>query len=429
MKNHPAVFILTPLFCLSLLGNSPARAELNDGATLSKDNWQEAKGLLPDPILRRFQDGRYQAKIIALPSTLGWSSKFKASSEANAGKFSVDAEGFLTDDSTRSYPTFLYGYPFPQIDPSDPQAAVKVMYNFSYTLMQPDDLDRSANLHWLTPSLLERYVEFQGQMLFYGSRFSGPIDNPDATLRKLIIAGVSPHDVVGVVTLEWTYLDPKQWNSLWTYVPGLRRARQRPPANGSDGLFGSDLAHDDPYLFSGKVQYFTWKFIGTQEALVPYTLPNPKPLQHTKQGYQFENLQNFLELGWETKTWNGDAWWPANYTFVKRPVWVLEGAPKDPQYAYGRQVLWIDKELYLGYYKEAYDKGGRLWRTQVGSVSVARSTEGDFSLAQPDFTLSVDEQRNHATVELPLKEAQKVTFNAGLSERLFTQLEMMKRAK
>jgi hypothetical protein len=427
---HPlTVFILPSLLFLSLFGNSAAWAELKPGDTLSKDNWQEAKRLMPDPVLRRFQDSKYQAKIITLPNTLDWGSKFKTASEANAGKFSIDAEDSLVDEATHAYPAFLYGYPFPQIDPKDPQAATKVMYNFSYTLMQPDDLDRSANLHWATPSTIERYVEFEGQLLFYGSRFSGPIANPDATLRKLIIAGVSPHDVVGVVTLEWTYLDPKQWNSLWTYVPGQRRARQRPPANGSDGLFGSDLAHDDPYLFSGKVQYFTWKFIGVQEAFVPYTLPNPKSLQRTNQGYLLENPKDLLELGWETKGWGGDAWWPTNYSLVKRPVWIVEGTAKDPQYAYSRQVLWIDKELYVGYYKEAYDKAGQLWRTQVGSVSVGRSPEGDFSLAQPDFTVSVDEQRNHATVELPLKKGQKVAYNVGLSDKIFTQLEMMKRGK
>jgi hypothetical protein len=429
MRNYPTVFILTSLFFLNLLSHSVVWAEPKAGDTLSQANWQEAKGLMPDPVLRRFQDGKYQAQVMTLPDTLGWGSKFKAASETNAGKFSVDAEDSLTDNTTKTYPAFLYGYPFPQIDPQDPHAAAKIMYNFSYTLMQPDDLERSTNLHWLTPSTIERYVEFQGQVLFYGSRFSGPIANPDATLRKLIIAGVTPHDVVGVVTLEWTYLDPKQWNSLWTYVRALRRARQRPPANGSDGLFGSDLAHDDPYLFSGKIQYFAWKFVGAQEALVPYTLPNPRPLQHIRQGYQFENLQNFLELGWETKGWSGDAWWPANYALVKRPVWVVEATAKDPQYAYSRQILWIDKELYIGYYKEAYDKGGQLWRTQVGSVSLGRSAEGDFSLAQPDFTVSVDEQRNHATVELPLKQPEKIIFNAGLSEKLFTQLELMKRAK
>jgi len=429
MRNYPVAPLFVSLFLLSLLHPSPAWTEPKSGDTLSKDNWQEAKGLMPDTVLRRFQDGRYQAKVTTLPNTVSWGSKFKTASEANAGKFSVNAEGWLIDNATQTYPAFLYGYPFPQIDPKDPQAAAKVVYNFTYTLMQPDDVDRFTNLHWVIPSEAERHVEFEGQMLFYGSRFSGPIPNPDGTLRKLILAGVAPHDVVGVVTLEWMYLDPKQWNSLWTYLPGFRRARQRPPANGSDGLFGSDLAHDDPYLFSGKVQYFTWKFIGAQEALVPYIMPNPKPLQRTNKGYQLDTPKGTIALGWETKDWNGDAWWPTNYYLVKRPVWVIEASSKDPQYAYSRQVLWIDKELYTGYYKEAYDRGGQLWRTLLGSVSIAQSPEGDFSLAQPDFTLSVDEQRNHATVELPFRRGEKVAFNVGLSERLFTQLEMMKRGK
>src|SRR5205823_3546015 len=94
---------------------------------------------------------------------------------------------------THTYPAFLYGYPFPQLDPKDPQAAVKVMYNFSYTLMQPDDLDRSANLHWLTPSTLERYVALAGQILFYGSRFSGPIANSEGRLSAPRRRGLPTH--------------------------------------------------------------------------------------------------------------------------------------------------------------------------------------------------------------------------------------------
>jgi hypothetical protein len=421
--------ILISVFLFGLLSSPVAWAELKPGDTLSHENWQEAKGLLPDSVLRRFQDGSYRAQVIVLPASLGWGSKFKTASETNAGKFSVDAADSLTDNITHAYPAFLYGYPFPQIEPTDPQAAAKVMYNFSYTLMQADDADRFSNLHWVTPSALERYIEFQGQLLFYGSRFSGPITNPDATLRKGIIAGVAPYKVVGVVTLEWVYLDPRQWNSLWTYLPALNRVRRLNAANGSDSLFGSDLSHDDPYLFSGKVQYFAWKLVGVQEALVPYTLPNPKLLRRADQGYLLENPKDLLVMGWEKEGWKGKAWWPTNYSLAKRPVWVVEATGKDPQYAYSRQVLWIDKELYVGYYKEAYDKEGRLWRVLLNSVSVGQTAQGDFSLAQPDFTLSVDEQRNHATVELPLKQGQQLIFGAGLQEELFTQSGLIKRGK
>jgi len=421
------VFVL--LGFLNFLLPSYGWAQPNPGETLGQENWQAAKGLMPESILRHFADGSYRAKVITLPSTLRWGSKFTAATEANAGKFAIDAEGSLIDNTTQAYPPFLYGYPFPQIDPKDPHAAAKVIYNFSYTLMQSDDADRFSNLHWATPSALRRSVEFQGQLLFYGSRFSGPIPNPQKTLRRLIVAGVSPYEVVGVVTLEWVYLDPKQWNSLWTFVPALKRVRVLNAANGSDGLFGSDLAHDDPYLFSGKVQYFTWKLISAQEALVPYTLPNPKLLRPVERGYNLENPSDLVLLGWDTPGWTGKAWWPTNYNLVSRPVWVLEATAQDPQYAYGRQVLWIDRELYTGYYKETYNKDGQLWRVVLNSVSVGRTAAGDFSVAQPDFTLSVDEQRNHATVELPLKQGQKLTFGVGLTEDLFTLPELMKRGK
>ncbi len=424
-----SIIILIVVFLLHFLGNPDAQAELKPGDELSQKNWQEVKNLLPDAVLHRFRDGHYHAAVVALPDTLSWGTKFTSASEANAGKFTVDETDSLIDRSTNTYPDFLYGYPFPEIDPTDPQAAAKVIYNFSYTLMQPDDADHSSNLHWVSSSALERRAEFQAQLLFYGSRFSGPIANPTATLRKGIIAGFAPAEIFGVVTLEWVYLDPQKWNSLWAYVPELRRVRQLPPSNGSENLFGSELAHDDPYLFSGKVQYFTWKLIGTQEALVPYTLPIPKLLRHTNQGYLLESPPGHLVMGWEKEGWPGKAWWPTTCHLVKRPVWVIEARAKDERYAYGRQVLWIDRELYIAYYKEAYNRAGQLWRMLLNSVSVARTPEGDFSLAQPDFTLSVDEEQNRATVELPRNQGQPPTFGSGLSEELFTQTQLMKRGK
>jgi hypothetical protein len=177
------------------------------------------------------------------------------------------------------------------------------------------------------------------------------------------------------------------------------------------------------------VQYFTWKLVGVQDALVPCTLPNPKLLRPNERGYTLENPKDLVTMGWATQGWTGKAWWPTNYSFMSRPVWVVEATAKDKQYAYTRQILWIDRELYVGYYKEAYDREGQLWRVILNSVSVGRTEQGDFSVAQPDFTLSVDEQRNHATVELPLKQGQQVAFSVGLQEDMFTQSELMKRGK
>lgn len=419
--------VLSLVTGVSVLRSFTAHAELNPGDRLSRENWGEAQGFIPEPVLRRFQAGGYRAKIVTLPETVDWGKRFKAASEGNVSQFSVDADGRLIDSTTQTYPPFLYGYPFPRIEPQDPQAALKAMYNFSYVLMQPDDAKRLSNLHWVSPSALERRVEFKGNILFYGSRFSGPIENPDDALRKITITGVAPNHVVGVATLEWNYLDPQKWNAIWSYLSQLRRVRRLPSIDGSSSLFGSDLSHDDLYLFSGKVSYFDWKLIGVQEALVPYTLPNPKRLQPREQGYVLENPADRLVMGWEKADWDGVAWWPVNVHLARRPVWVVEATPKDPAYAYSRQVLWIDRELYIGYYKVTYDKAGQLWRTLLNSVSIGKTADSDFSVAQPDFLLSVDEQHDQATVELSLTQGHELSFNVGLTGALFTPAELAKR--
>jgi hypothetical protein len=134
-------------------------------------------------------------------------------------------------------------------------------------------------------------------------------------------------------------------------------------------------------------------------------------------------------MGWEKEGWKGKAWWPTTCALVKRPVWVVEATAKDAQYAYHRQILWIDRELYIAYYKEAYNRAGQLWRTLLNAVSIAQAPEGEFSVAQPDLILSVDEQQNHATVESLRKKEQSLSYNVGLEVVQFTANGLRKRAK
>ena len=86
-----------------------------------------------------------------------------------------------------------------------------------------------------------------------------------------------------------------------------------------------------------------------------------------------------------------------------------------------------DQSVYVGYYKTTYDEVGKLYRTILNSVSVGKTADGVFSVAQPDFTLAVDERRNQATVELPLKQGQELSFNTGLADGLFKPTELLKR--
>jgi len=413
------------VFCLGALV-LPARAELQAGDTLDKSNWQEAKGKMPEAILKRFENGQHISKVIEVPPEgLRWGSRFLTLTEANAGKYDLNAEGVLIEKATGTWPRYTDGgFPFPQIDEKDPQVAYKIMYNLALAGGPIDDVDVFLNIFWVSANNLERYVDLRGQVMAYGARWSGPIDNPEEVTAKTLIFGVAPYDAVGLATLTWGYLDPEKWTSVWAYIPVLRRVRRLAAANTSDGLFGSHFSRDDGGTFSGKIHYFTWKLIGQQEAWVPYTLPTPKRWKKTERGLLLPADENAAVMPWPGKSktfdksgisWQGAAWWPTNLYVTKRPVWLIEAVSKDPYYAYGRQVIWVDKELFRGYYKEVYDRAGQYWKTILVGGGQALSEDNVFSTRQADFGLAIDEHAaTAANVVLPLREGNDIRVNVGL---------------
>lgn len=409
----------------------PARAELQAGDTLDKTTWQEAKGKMPDAILRRFENGQHISKVIDVPPEgLRWGSRFLKLTEANAGKYALDAQGIMIETATGTWPRYMDGgFPFPQIDPNDPQVAYRIMYNFALAGGPVDDIDVFINIFWVNAGGLERYVDLKGQVVTYGARWSGPIANPDDVTAKVLLYGVAPYDVIGLATLSWGYLDPEKWTSLWAYVPAIRRVRRLAASNTSDGVFGSHYSRDDGGTFSGKIHYFTWKLIGQQEALVPYTLPTPKQWKKTDRGLLLPANENAAIMPWPGKSklfdqsgiqWQGAAWWPTNLYVTKRPVWLLEATAKDPYYAYGRQIIWIDRELFRGYYKEVYDRAGQYWKTILLGGGQALSEDEVFSTRQTDFGLALDEHSASANVVLPLREGNDIRVNVGLDHELFS---------
>lgn len=409
----------------------PVRAELKAGDTLDKSNWQEAKDKMPDAILRRFANGQHISKVIEVPPEgLQWGTRFLQLTEANAGKYAVNPDGVMIETATGTWPRYMPGgFPFPQIDESDPLIAYKIMYNFALAGGPIDDVDVFVNIFWVNANGLERYVDLKGQAIAYGARWSGPIPNPDEVAAKVLIYGTAPYDAVGLATLSWSYLDPDKWTSVWAYVPVLRRVRRLAASNTSDGLFGSHFSRDDGGTFSGKIHYFNWKLIGQREALVPYTLPTPKVWQRTERGLLLPADDNAAIMPWPGRSklfdqsgvqWSGAPWWPINLYVTKRKVWLIEATAKDPYYAYGRQVIWIDKELFRGYYKEIYDRAGQYWKTIVVGGGQALSEDKIFSTRQADYGLAIDEHSASANVVLPLREGNDIRINVGLDPSDFS---------
>jgi len=195
--------------------------------------------------------------------------------------------------------------------------------------------------------------------------------NPNNLLLQVLACLQRPADLQGTASLTWRYRDPDKHDSLWTYVPGLRRARQVSPLNRSDGFMGSDLSIDDGPFFDGKPEDFEFRLIGRQQQLVladPFSVRGEAEIVALPGGGWRTVWKDVPPIGADDPRWKGVPWAPVSAVLVERPVWIVEAKPRDPNYLYGKIVLRLDAETYHGAWVTKFDRGGVLF----ASYQVAR---------------------------------------------------------
>ncbi len=358
-----------------LIAAMPAAAELKPGDELGPENWEEARGLLPDEFLESYRRGDFRHRIARYDlERLGDDEIFSAALKANEGRYALDAAGSIIDARTGAPPDGVYAWPFPHIDAADPQAAMKIVWNYFYTLYYGGNGHYRADLLWVSRRGLDRSIEVDSWVKHYDGqhpRFREP--EADRELLTQTLADVrAPADVAGIVSLSWRYRDAARRDAIWTYVPALRRVRQVSPANRSDGFLGSDLTQDDGTYFDGKVQDFTWRLVGEQDLLVLFDRPSfedPAALERLPDGGWRMLVSGGARVGFQVPDWRGAPWCPMQEVLIRRPHWVVEAVPKDPYYLFGKLVFRFDKEIFLGSYSSKYDWKGNL----LGSYSAIRT--------------------------------------------------------
>ena len=337
---------------------------LHVGDVLDKSNADKAKDLLPPEILQHYQSGAYRNRIVAYPQgTARWERSFLDSTEKNAGQLDADDAGTIVYKGSGKQPDYVYGIPFPTIDPSDPKAAVKIVWNQFLAYWSGGSSFNITLVSMLQPKGIDREIHADGYFQFYdgqAEKYRRP--NPNNLQSQFLGVATYPTDLDGTASLTWRYRDPSKRDSVWAFVPALRRVRAVSPANRSDGYLGSDISGDDGFFFDGKPQDFDWKLVGKREALRvvdpasvsgPITV-NPAP----GGGWEALTWDNPLMAGYQDPNWTGVAWAPLNGGLAKRTVWVIEGVPKDKYYLYGRIELWIDAETWAGSWNRKFSWQG-----------------------------------------------------------------------
>ncbi len=386
------------------LALSPARGWSQDeGYTLNKDTWQKAEGLLPDPVLKRVKSGDYTFQVVPLDAQKfreNYSTSYWAASEANEGKYDLDPETCgLKDKATGKMPDWVFGKPFPKIDPKDPLAACKVAWNFYLANQMGEGAGATFTLNGIDRNGEFRRIKLWLHANAYLGRHKKDENNPENLRGTTLSHAMEPADAEGVNILAQQLNDWTSQDNIWAYIPQTRRSRRVNAASRSDPVAGLDIFSDDLNCYAGKVEYYKWKLTGEGEILAPILGPYALKQVPTDSPTRFDVPIPYLRGAYETPGAEGAPWQiTENLVLVKRPVWILEGESTDPYYNFGKVIMWVDKEMSRIYWKMVHNRAGEYFYTAMCSYHFSKSDDGTYSATTPNMVMGVNDKTDRAAL-------------------------------
>ena len=396
--------LLIVLAGLLLLASTPfaALSDVSVGTVIDATNWEKAQGLVPDSILAWVKKGDWVIRVgdLNFDSREYYADFALEAFEKNKGKYDVDPAGDIILADTGGPPESIIGLPFPEIDPNDPKAAVKIMHNTHYMQYIVGDVRADYHLIWIGRAGFEREVACRwNQAAMDGWPGALARKNPLRIEKYATLLVLKPFDIAGTAVMLWRYLDANKLDSTFGYIPAVRRVRRMSPASRSDAYVGSDVCVDDANGYDGKVAAFEWKLLGNQEAIVPWYDTDPIPILRTDQD-EWATSRQIKEIlhGYREKGWQGAPWSATNLAWAKRPVYILEMRPKDRYYNYGAQTIWVDAQTYSCNYKVIHDRSGQYWKTYLKGDIPCEDASGRLKILTLGTQQVVDDRTNHCTV-------------------------------
>ena len=420
--SRTALVARTALALVALLSARPAFADVAPGDKINAANADKVKDLLSPGMEWCVKHG--MPLTIVEPKPIAMPVAYKDATEKFSAQVKLAPDGLKLEN-------YVAGKPFPVLDPNDKQLATKIMWNYEYRWVVTDDAD-SRNFDadtgpvfgGETPMAIERHfiIEHVRALRYMGRLYIDPKPTwktPENYQSKAALYPIlEPFDLKGVGGITHRFDDPAKNDDTWIYLPSLRRVRRLSTAQRSDALFGQDIDVDTFYGYAGHIAWMDWKFLGEKKMLGAIHGQN-YPAKWAPGGADFA-----FDDVWE-----------------KRDMYIIEGVSKLAQYAYGKRVLFIDKETMNVAYTDLYDRTGQLWKTYAnlytmrkepfpGAKTSVYTDEMAFNVGE----FLVDTQLQHATrVGLPSSKfpgEEGWYFNmgpkTGISEDQFTLAHLIK---
>ena len=382
MGNTPGYLRTLTGACLVILCAVGPAAAVSPGDRISAENVDQVKDMLSPGmewcVRRGFPITVSETKRIE------WPQAYKEATEKYASQVRLTPDGLDIQN-------YVAGLPFPNLDPNDPQFALKIMWNYSYNFLTTDDVDLrnfdadTGSIADHGPMTVERHflLDHFRRLFWTGRLYVEPKPekpNPNGyRAQQGLYPILEPFDLKGVGALGNRYNDSSKQDDSWLYLPSLRRVRRLSTAQRSDALFGQDTDVDSYYGYAGHIAWMDWKFLGEKEV-----------------------LGSFHGEHYPAK-WDAKADWAFDDVWEKRSVYVIEGVSKLPQYAYSKRVIYIDKEAWIIPFTDIYDRSGELWKIWINNFSFRKQAPTAGAIVYPDemgfvpSIVMVDIQLEHAT--------------------------------
>ena len=331
---------------------------LQPGTIISSNNLEKYTQWLDESVTDLIRAGAYQ---ITLGANLNFPTHpgYMDATESHSGETRIGAEpGALIN--------YQAGRPFPRLDSNDPQAGTKAAWNMRYAYA-PDETE-TAHFTWryrdMAREKVERTLAMYGAILRYKHRTSHQpmpeLDyNPAQLFSALYLRVNSPQDIRNTQLLIHRADDDSEPEQAWMYLNTQRRVKRIATSQKTDAFLGSDIMIEDFLGYNGRIKDMDWRFLGSEELLLPMYGHNQLDLNQQKadkEGYQdiaFSGKGNcFPEVTWQL-----------------RKTYHLEAIPRDSRHPLSRRHYIIDAATFAPVLVRIYDRAGKLWKLGISALS------------------------------------------------------------
>ncbi len=377
---------------LAAFGAVAAAAELTPGTVIDKGNIDKVKSdtfegktigsMLPEKVEMQIRNWGLTVKL-RKSEPIAMDPKMIEATKKYAGEVKYDA-------AKNEVSGYKAGLPFPDVAPSDPNYAAKLVWNFYYA----SPVGQVMNLHKFNYLLidgdkgLERTQQGVLYRYFMKNRVSGkntPVDGDGTVFTNTLLYFTYPQDIKGVGLFTIRY-DGPQLEDNWVYIKSARRTRRLPGGAWMDPIGGTDQLNDDIEIWNARPSWYkSFKYVGKRWILAVAHQSNSTDL--SKKGTPDE---------WPTVDLKHAPYWNPLDAWEPRQVHVIETVAPD-EHPYSKKILYMDVDYPRIYMGEAYDKKGEFWKWFFFSGRPVKGEDGvQTFLSGQGHT--IDFKRRHATI-------------------------------